>query len=47
MESQREFSMIAEDLLIQQYAGNAALMIFSLIFNTKNMDCIIEYQVKK
>jgi len=47
MGSQREFLMIAGDLSTRQYAGNVALMIFSLIFNTQNMDCNIEFQVKK
>jgi hypothetical protein len=47
MEPQQVSLMIAGDLSTRQYAENAALMIFSLIFNTKKMDCLIEYQVKK
>jgi len=37
MESQREFLMIAGDSSPWQYAGNAVLIIFSLISNISGM----------
>ena len=44
---QQEYSEMKKDFLTLLSAENADLTIFSVIFNTKNMDCIIEYQVKK